>query len=67
MSYSSDEFDAEIRQELYDLRDKIDQHLADDPKSRYLRSSIEAAISQADDYRMDLLDQEDEADEAFNH
>lgn len=65
MSYSSDEFDAEIRGVLYNLRDKIDDDLSGDAQVKFLRSSVEAAISQADDYRATLLDREDEAEEVF--
>jgi len=63
MSLTSDEFDSEIRGVLYELRDRVDDNLSGDEQAKFLRSGIEAAIQQADDYRIELLDREDAEEE----
>ena len=63
MSYSSDEFDSEIRGLLYEVRDRIEDNLRPDPATDDLLGAVESAIHWADDYRIELLDKEDEEEE----
>ena len=59
MSMDSDTFDAEIRGPLYELKDKADILADTDHRAHFVGHMIQEAIEAADDYRIELLDDED--------
>lgn len=65
MNHSSDEFDADIRQPLYDLLDVLNNSYADtgDSALDLIHHHLLEAVGMADDYRMDLMDLEEAEEE----
>lgn len=58
---TSDEFDNEIRQPLYDLQQKLAKmDVKVNDLLHHISICAETSVGLADDYRIDLLDQEDE-------
>jgi len=67
VDYSSDKFDGDIRSPLYDLTDTLNQYpysaVNDESLDRIYDHLLEA-LHIADDYRVDLMDAEDEAEDS---
>jgi len=60
----SDTFDAEIRQPLYDLQQRLtDVNTPVNEHLQMITGFVHEAVGLADDYRINLLDQEDEEEE----
>jgi hypothetical protein len=66
MTISSDEFDADFRQPLYDMISKLYDDIPVDSEVEAFRTGLVNLTTLADDYRVELLDQEDKAEEEFN-
>jgi hypothetical protein len=66
MTVSSDEFDNDFRGPLYELRDKLYDDIPSDQQVEDFRTGLNNLIGLADDYRVELLDQEDKAEKYFN-
>ncbi len=64
MSYSSDEFDGEIRLPLYALLTKLIEAYQDTDSTQLdgIYEKLVEATGLADDYRVDLMDDEGELD-----
>ncbi len=64
MTLSSDDFDGEIRGPLYDaLHAFTVLSVPETPQTKALHAKIAEAVGLADDYRIDLMDQEDVEEE----
>lgn len=64
MPVSLDEFE-DIRNTLYELQDQVAVLREHDPQLKFLASGISAAVCHSDDYRITLLDQQDDEEEAW--
>ena len=64
MTFSSDDFDSDIRAPLYELLDALNENYAtsSDKALDLIHHHLVEAIGLADDYRIDLMDAEDDLD-----
>jgi len=60
MSYTSDEFDGEIRQPLHELVQKLHDDMPTERAAKLIIACLTDAITLSDDHRMDLMDQEED-------